>query len=483
MTKHSGAHPRMGATDVCPFVPVSGLTMDDCVELARRLGQRVGDELGFPVYLYEYAATEPKRKNLAYCRQGEYEGLKAREGKPEWKPDFGPFKFPPRYGATAVSARDFLIAWNINLNTRDAKLASKVANRLRERGFAQMSKPGVYDRDENGSVIMIPGRFQSVKAVGWYIEEYYRAQVSVNITNHHLAPIHEIFDAGCELAQEFGLRATGSELVGLIPLDAMLDAGRHYLQKQGSCSGVSEADLVQTAIQSMGLSEIVPFNPIEKVIEYRLRKPGILTSKTVTAFVDELASTSPAPGGGSVAALVGALGTALAAMVGNSTYNKKGYTQYNDEMNETAVRAQELKARLVNIVDRDTEAFNRLMAAFGLPKKTDEEIEARAKALQDTTRAAALVPFEVVQMMPEAAKLAKSAVEHGNVNMASDAGISALAAFMAARGAAYNVMINLQGLPQDDFAKNLRSEIDRILKEVDETVAPVRAHVEGKLWG
>ncbi len=482
MSKHSGAHPRFGATDVCPFVPVANITMDECVVLAQRLGKRVGDELGIPVYLYENAATSEKRRNLAHCRQGEYEGLKAREGVEKWQPDFGPFKFPVKTGAIAISARDFLIAWNINLNTRDTKLASKIANRIRERGYAKMSKPGAYERDADGKIVMIPGKFKGAKAVGWYIDEYDRAQVSINITNHHVSPIHEIFDEGCKLADEFGMRATGSELVGLIPLDALIDAGVYYLKKQGVTSGVSEEIIVRTAIQSMGLNELTPFDPEEKIIEYRLRKPGILTSRKVIDFVNDLASDSPAPGGGSVAALIGAMGAGLAAMVGCSTFGKKGYKKYFAEMDDLAIKAQEYKAKLVDIVDRDTEAFNGVMAAFGLPKDTDDEKKARQQAIDDANRQATLVPFEVVKIAPEVAKLALKAAEHGNVNMTSDAGVSALSALTSAWSAAYNVRINLQSMPDDDFSKDIKAKTDALLQEIESLVETVSKIVEDRLW-
>ncbi|MBT3233629.1 MAG: glutamate formimidoyltransferase [Calditrichaeota bacterium] len=481
MTKQKGAHPRMGATDVCPFIPVSGISMDECVELANRLGKRVGDELGIPVYLYEYAASKPEWTNLANCRAGEFEGLKAREGIEKWTPDYGPFKFG-KSGATAISAREFLIAWNINLNTKNTKLASKIANRLREKGYAKMKKPGVFARDENGSVVFIPGKFKGTKAVGWFIDEYNRAQISINITNHLVSPLHEIYDEACKLADEFGLRATGSELVGLVPLDAMVDAGKHFLKKQGVSTGVSEADLVNNAIMSLGLSEVSTFDPEDKIIEYRLRQPGILTSKTVTDFVEELASDSPAPGGGSVAALAGALGAGLASMVSISTYDKKGYTKHNTEMDQIAIKAQELKAKLVRLIDEDTEAFNLVMAAFGLPKKTDSEKAARDEAIAGANRGATLVPFEVVKLMPELAKLAKALALHGNTNMTSDAGVAGLSAVMAVKGAAYNVMINLQSLPDDEFSKNLRAETDQLLAEVGLIADEVREIVESKLW-
>lgn len=482
MSRHHGAHPRMGATDVCPFVPVSGMTMDECIELAHRLGKRVGDELGIPVYLYEYAATRPERQNLANCRAGEYEGLAARIGKPKWTPDYGPDAFNARSGATAISARDFLIAWNINLNTRNTKSATKIANRLREKGYGKKDERNRFVRDENGKVVMIPGKFKGVKAVGWFIDEYERAQISINITKYKESPIHEIFDEGCRLAEQFGVRATGSELVGLIPLDAIIEAGTHYLRKQGMITGVSESEIVHTAIISMGLNEVSEFDPYDKIIEYRLRKPGLLTSKKITDFVDELASDSPAPGGGSVAALCGALSAALASMVANLTYDKKGYKKYNQEMDSVAAEAQQLKAKLVDLVDRDTEAFNEVMVAFGLPKKTDEDVEARDKAINAATKKAASVPFEVVSLTPELVRLCRKVAEFGNRNLTPDAGVSGLTAALAARGATYNVRVNLQGLPDDDFSKRLCEESDRMLAEVDSVVAEIRKIIEERLW-
>ncbi|MCF7810946.1 glutamate formimidoyltransferase, partial [bacterium] len=457
MTKHSGAHARMGATDVCPFVPVSGVTMDDCVELARRLGRRVGDELGIPIYLYEYAASRPERRNLAECRKGEFEGLKAREGKEFWKPDFGPFKFG-NTGATAVSARDFLIAWNVNLNTKNTGIASKIANRLREKGYAMMDpdNPKKYMRDEKGEVIFQPGKFKDVKAVGWYIDKYKQAQISVNLINYHVSPPHLVFDEACKLADEFGVRVTGSELVGVIPLEAVQQAGVYFLKKQGVITGVSEEDIVRTAVQSMGLDQLSPFDPEKNIIEYMIRKPGLLTSLKITKFIDELASDSPAPGGGSVAALCGALSAALASMVANLTFGKKGYTKHDDVMDELAVKAQGLKAKLVDYVDKDTEAFNRVMEAFGLPKGTEEQQTVRNAAIDEANKGAALIPFEVLSLMPEVVKLARVAAEHGNRNLTPDAGVAGLTSALAARGAAYNVRVNLQSLPDDDFSGKLK---------------------------
>ncbi|MDP8228609.1 MAG: glutamate formimidoyltransferase [Candidatus Electryoneaceae bacterium] len=481
MSKHKGAHPRFGATDVCPFVPVAGMTMDDCIELAKRLGKRVGDELGIPIYLYEYAAQRPERQNLANCRLGEYEGLSSRPGNPQWTPDFGPDTFNARSGATAISARDFLIAWNIDLNTKSTPLATRIANRLRERGYGKMVN-GRFIRDDEGKVVMIPGKFEGVKAVGWFIDEYDIAQVSINVTKYKQTPLHLIFDEAIQLGEQFGVRITGSELVGLLPLDAMIDAGRYYLQKQGVLTGVSEEELVHIAIQSLGLSEVSPFDPSEKIIEYRIRKPGVLTSMTVKGFVDEVASDSPAPGGGSVAALVGAISAALASMVANLTFGKKGYKKHNKAMEEVAVTAQQLKAKLVDLVDRDSASFDAVMDAMKLPKKSDEQKTLRQIAIDEATKGAASVPFETLSLMPDVLKLVKVVAEYGNTNLTPDAGVAGLSAGLAARGAAYNVRVNLQGLPDDDFSKKLREDTDRILNDVDEAVAEIRETIEGRLW-
>jgi len=483
LNKHQGAHARMGATDVCPFVPVSGVTMDDCVELANRLGKRVGEELGIPVYLYEYAASRPERRNLADCRAGEFEGLKAREGIEKWKPDFGPFKFG-NAGATAISARDFLIAWNINLNTRNSKLASRIANRLREKGYARMDpdNPKKFLRDDDGNVIFTPGKFKGVKAVGWYIDKYKQAQISCNLINYHISPPHLVFDEACKQAEQFGIRITGSELVGVIPLEAMRQAGVYFLKKQGVITGVNEEEIIRTAVQSMGLDQLAPFDPGKNIIEYMISKPGRLASMKITEFIDELASDSPAPGGGSVAALCGGLSAALASMVANLTHGKKGYTKYDDIMDEMAVKAQEMKAKLVDYVDRDTDAFNRVMDAMRMPKKTEEQQAAREAAIDEANRGATLVPFEVLSFMPEVVKLARTAAEFGNRNLTPDAGVAGLTAALAARGATYNVRVNLQGLPDDDFSRGLKEDSDRILKEVDDAAAEIRQIIEKRLW-
>lgn len=481
MSHHKGAHPRFGATDVCPFVPVAGMTMDDCVELAKKLGKRVGGELGIPIYLYEYAAQRPERQNLANCRAGEYEGLASRPGKPKWTPDFGPDIFNAKSGATAIGARDFLIAWNINLNSVDTSIASRIANRIREKGYAKMDGKK-YVRDNEGKVVFTPGKFKGTKAVGWFIDEYRRAQISINITNHHISPIHDIFDYACELSSRFGVRITGSELVGLIPLDAMVDAGRHYLKKQNLITGVSEEELVRTAIISMGLDEVAEFDPQDKIIEYRIRKQGKLTSMKLYALIDEVASDSPAPGGGSIAALAGGISAALASMVANLTFGKKGYTQHNKIMDEVAAKAQRLKDKLIDLVDRDATSFDAVMDTMRLPKGTDEQKADRDAAILTASRGAASVPFETLSLIPDVVKLVKVVAEHGNTNLTPDAGVAGLSAALAARGAAYNVRVNLQGLPDDDFSKNLRKDTDKILNEVDNVVNEIREMIEARLW-
>ncbi|MBN1886154.1 MAG: glutamate formimidoyltransferase [Candidatus Krumholzibacteriota bacterium] len=475
MSKHSGAHARMGATDVCPFVPVSGVTMEDCAELARRLGARVGDELGIPVYLYEHAASVPERRNLADVRAGEYEGLAEKLADPAWKPDFGPAAFNAGAGATAIGAREFLIAYNVNLNTRDTRIARDIAFAIREKGRIKRDAGGQIVRDEAGKALREPGIFKDVKAVGWYMADFGRAQISINLTNYKVSPPHRVFDECRRIANEMGTRVTGSELVGLIPIEAMLVAGRHYLGKQGRTEGVPESELVHIAALSLGLGDLYPFEPDKKIIEYQFRREGALAAMTVERFADELSTDSPAPGGGSVAALCGALAGALAAMVAALTHGKKGYEAVADGMVETGVAGQRLKAAFLADVDRDTDAFNLLMDAMRLPKKTDAEKTARLAAIEEATKGATLVPLDVLRRSKEAAALARRVCEEGNRNSISDAGVAALAARTAAQGAWMNVVINLPGIEDDAFKSDVRAEADRLRAEVtahaDETVA------------
>ncbi len=467
MSKHKGEHPRIGATDVCPFVPVSGVTMEDCVQLAHRLGKRVGEELGIPVYLYEEAATRPERRNLADIRKGEYEGLPEKLKDPEWKPDYGPAEFNPKTGATVIGAREFLIAYNVNLNTRDRKLAQEIALNIREMGRAKRDAQGNIIRDAEGNIVRVPGKLKAVKAVGWYIEEYSCAQVSMNLVNWKITPPHVAFEEICKEAEKLGLRVTGSELVGLIPLEPMLQAGRYFLRKQGKSAGVPEAELIRVAVQSMGMNELSPFDPEQKIIEYRIRAPrGPLASLTLGDFIDRVSMEDPTPGGGSVAALAGALAGALTAMVANLTVGRKDYESHWDQMNETAVRAQELKDRLLRAVDEDTQAFDRVMAAFGMPKRTEEQKAAREAAIEEATKGAALVPLGVLRAVNELMGVLDPVARHGNANAVSDAGVAASMALACAQGAYWNVVINVGALQDRIWAEETSKEAKTLLDNV-----------------
>jgi glutamate formiminotransferase/formiminotetrahydrofolate cyclodeaminase len=484
MRKHSGAHPRMGATDVCPFVPVRGLTMEDCAELARRLGKRVGEELGIPVYLYENAASRPERRNLADVRAGEYEGLAKRAGRPEWKPDFGPETHNEKSGATAVGAREFLIAYNVNLNTRSRALAHDIALDIRERGRRKRDADGTAVRDADGKFVMVPGKLKECKAVGWYIPEYGAAQISINLTNYHVTPVHAAFDAVAEGAAERGLRVTGSELVGLIPLEAIRRAGVHYLRRQGQPTGVPERELIHAAVRSLGLDDLTPFDPAEKIIEYRLRREGALVDRTVADFADELSTDSPAPGGGSVASLMGSLSAALTAMVTNLTIGKKGYEAAWEPLEKVGYEAQTLKDAFRDDVDRDTDAFNELFAAMKMKKGTSEEAAARDAAVLEATKKATEVPLGVLERTVRAVELAGEVVERGNRNSLSDAGVAALAARGCAEGAYYNVLINLAGLEDAEWAAGVRERASAALETVrrtaDELAEKVRSELEAQ---
>ncbi|MFH1530360.1 MAG: glutamate formimidoyltransferase [Pseudomonadota bacterium] len=466
MAKHKGEHPRQGACDVCPFVPVADVTMDECVELANRVGRRVGEELGVPVYLYENAATRPERRNLAQIREGEYEALREKLGTDEWTPDYGPNRFVPKAGAIQVGARDFLIAYNINLNTRNPKIAKSIAQEIREKGGV-LREDGRKVRGPDGKTVQKPGLFQHCKATGWTIEEYRCAQVSMNLTNYHVTPPHAVFDAVCRLADERGVRVTGSELVGLIPRDAILQAGAHYLRKQGASTGVPEAEVVEAAIRSMGLQELTPFDPDRKIIEYVSRPPTPLMDLGARAFVDVLSSDAPAPGGGSVAALAGALSAGLSSMVAALTYGKKGHTHKDAVMDDLGARGQALKDWFSLAVDRDTDAFNRVMDAFSLPRGTAADKARRAAAILEANKGATRVPLEVLERSLEAAELAAAMVADGNPNSLSDAGVAGVCAMAAAKGAYYNVLINIDGLADEEFVDEMRTRADAALASVE----------------
>jgi glutamate formiminotransferase/formiminotetrahydrofolate cyclodeaminase len=469
MRTHKGAHSRIGATDVCPFVPVSGVTMEDCVRLAHELGCRVAGELSIPVYLYEEAAQKPGRRNLANIRAGEYEGLSEKLKDANWAPDYGDPVFNPKSGATVIGAREFLIAYNINLNTRDRRLAHEIALSLRESGRAKKDKDGKIVRDSLGNSVKIPGKFRDVKAVGWYIEDYGIAQISINFTNYRCSPVHAVFDETVKQAEKLGLRVTGSELVGLIPKEAVLMAGRHYLEKQGKTAGVPEEEIIRTAVLSLGLNDVSRFDPDKKIIERQFKEAGkTLVSLDLQAFADEVSMDSPAPGGGSVAALCGALSAALSSMVANLTYGKKGYEESGGDMKKIAVRAQELKDELLRAVDLDARAFNKVMEAFRLPKGTEEQNREREAAIEDASKGAALVPLGVLAAAAELIELAEVVAREGNRNSLSDAGVAGLTAQAAGEGAYYNVRINLPGIKDERFrirtakqAETLRRKLER----------------------
>jgi glutamate formiminotransferase/formiminotetrahydrofolate cyclodeaminase len=446
MTTHRGAHPRIGAVDVVPFIPVSGVTMDDCVALAGRLGERVGRELGVPVYLYEAASSAPHRRNLADVREGEYEGCARKLTDPRWVPDFGPSAFVPRSGAIVIGARKFLVAYNVNINTLDKRLATRVAFDVRERGRVKRDRDDNPILDEKGEQVWEPGLLRSVKAVGWVIPEFGCAQISINLTDLDVTPLHVAFDTCDERARERGLRVTGSEIVGLVPRDVLLQAGRHYLRRMSRPTGVPEASLIHTAIRTLGLSELKPFDPHERIIEYRLAKPARLASMRVNDFVDELSSDSPAPGGGSVSALAASMAAGLASMVAVLSHTRKGFESKQPDLDRIAVRAQILKDQFLAAVDADTAAFDQLLDAMRMPKSTPSEIAARDMAMTAATVTATEVPLGVLEACPEVISLCMEIGRIGLQASLSDAGVGAQMARAAAAGAYQNVCINLAGL-------------------------------------
>jgi len=490
MRHHKGDHPRFGATDVLPLVPISGITMEEAVEYAKKLGKRIGDELGIPVYLYENAASEVKRRNLANCREGEYEGLKDKICSTDWKPDFGPSKFNDsvaRSGAVAVGARDFLIAVNFNLNTTSTRRANAIAFDVREKGRPKREGNPITGKivlDEKGEPVMIPGTLKGTKAIGWFIAEYGIAQVSMNITNLSQTPLHVAFDEVSEAARKRGLRVTGLEIVGLVPKKAIIDAGKHYLAKQGRSLGVTESEIVKIAIKSMGLDDLKPFNPNEKIIEYLLaaeEKMKRLVDMTCAEFADETASESPAPGGGSISAYLGALGAALATMVANLSSHKAGWDDRWEEFSDWAVKGQQIKNDLLAFVDEDTDAFNKVMDAFGLPKTTEEEKTARTAAIQEATKYATEVPFRTMQRAFDAFEVIKAMAENGNPNSVTDAGVGALCARSAVMGAFLNVKINAAGLKDRTFADEILARGTEIEQQAVQIEAEIMAIVNSKI--
>jgi len=484
MAKHHGEHPRFGATDVCPLVPISGITLEETAKYAKKLGKRVGEELGIPVYLYENAATSAKRKNLANCRAGEYEGLKDKITNPDWKPDFGPDKYTKtvkKSGAVAISARNFLIAYNINLNSTSTRRANAVAFDIREAGRIKL-KDGKKVLDANGVITRIPGKLKAVKGIGWYIEEYGIAQISYNLTNISITPLHIAFDETCKAAQARGLRVTGSELIGLIPLKAMLDAADYFLIKQQRSLGIAESEKIKIAIKSLGLDDLKPFNPQEKIIEYLLKSPKkLLVDLSLSNFADETAGESVAPGGGSIAAYVGTLGVSLATMVANLSAHKRGWDDRWEFFSDWAVKGQAYKETLLALVDEDTNAFNKIIEAFRMPKATDTEKKIRLKAIQVATKYATEIPFKVMETAYKSMEVMQAMVKNGLQNSLSDAGVGILCAKTAVTGAYFNVKINAKDIKDRTFAENILAKAEVVYQKTLKIETDIVNHIIFKL--
>jgi len=493
MTKHHGAHPRFGATDVCPLVPVSNITMEETVEYAHKLAERIGNELEIPVYCYEFACREEKRRNLANCRSGEYEAVRDRISSEEWKPDFGPAEFTDsvaKSGVTAVGARNFLVAYNVNLNTTSTRRANSVAFDVRERGrVLREGDPvtGKIVKDEKGNPVYTPGSLKSVKAIGWFIEEYGVAQISMNLTDITVTAVHEAFDEVCRCAESRGLRVTGSELVGVIPLEAMLAAGKHYLRKQKRSLGIPDREIIKIAVKSMGLDELYPFDADKKIIEYILeneqKKGKQLVDMTLTEFAEETASESPAPGGGSISAYMGTMGVALGTMVANLSSHKRGWDDRWEEFSQWAEKGKAYQTKLNAMVDEDTNAFNKIMDAFGLPKKSDDEKAIRKQAIQDATKYAIEVPFKVMNLCYESMEVMEAMAEIGNPNSVSDAGVGALAARAGIRGAFLNVKINAEGYEDTAFVDDIMAKAAELDAKALERENKIMGIVEQKIKG
>jgi glutamate formiminotransferase/formiminotetrahydrofolate cyclodeaminase len=487
MRKHKGAHPRMGATDVCPFIPVSNVSWEEAIACANRLAKRVGDELKIPVYLYEKAATNESRSNLSVIRAGEYEGFFEKIRQPEWKPDFGRDIFNEKSGATVIGVRDFLVAYNANLNTRSVRRATSVAFDVREQGRVKTEDGTLSGKpmlDGNGEPVRIPGMLKHVKAIGWFVKEYGIAQVSMNLTNIEETPLHAAFDACCESAAKRGLRVTGSEIVGMVPKKCLVDAGRYFLRKQKWSEGVSDEESIDIAIRSMGLSELKPFDPKEKVIEFKIESAepkNSLAKMNLREFCNETLSDSPAPGGGSVAALMGALGASLGGMVANLSAGKRGWDDKLEYFSDWAVKAQQLKDELLSLVDEDTAAFNKVMDAFALPKKAAEEKAARVAAIEQATKYAAEVPLKVMETASKSYDLLAEMAQRGNPASVSDVGVGALATRACIEGAALNVRINLAQLKDEKFKGVLGEKVRSVCAHSVAKFKEISQAVESKL--
>ena len=489
MSKHSGEHPRFGATDVCPLVPISGITLEETAKYAYKLGKRVGEELDIPVYLYEKAAQESKRVNLANCRSGEYEGLPKKLSDPNWKPDFGPTEFNKKVattGATAISARDFLVAYNVNLNTTSTRRANAIAFDIREAGRVKREGNPITGKkvlDDLGEPVRIPGKLKAVKGIGWFIEEYGIAQISYNLTNISITSMHEAFDETCKAADERGLRVTGSELIGLIPLQAMLDAGDYFLKKQERSLGISEAEKIKIAVKTLGLDDLKPFNPEEKIIEYVLKDKGIkqLVDLTLTDFADETAGESMAPGGGSISAYVGTLGVSLGTMVANLSAHKPGWDERWEEFSAWAEKGQAYKNKLLALVDEDTNAFNKIIEGFRMPKGTDKEKKARTEVIEAATIYATKVPLLVMETACDSMEVMMAMAKGGLQNSLSDAGVGALCARTAVYGAYFNVRINAKDIKNRETAESLLGNAKSIFDKTIATENEMIAYINEKI--
>lgn len=480
MSKHSGEHPRMGATDVCPLIPISGITMEETAAYAHELGKRVGETLDIPIFMYESAATKPERQNLAIIRAGEYEGMAAKLKDPKWYPDYGTNTFNERAGATVIGARDFLVAYNVNLNTTSVRRANSVAFDIRENGRIKTDAKGKNVLDASGEPIRIPGACKSVKAIGWFIEEYGIAQISMNLTNINETPLHIAFDECCKSAQSRGLRVTGSELVGLVPKSVLIDAGKHFLKQQKRSVGISEKELIHIAVRTLGLDELSPFDPSKKVIEYLMedKTSHPLVQKTLVDFANETASESPAPGGGSISAYVGALGVSLGTMVANLSSHKVGWDDKIEYFSQKAEEGQNLKDTLIDLVDADTHAFNKIMDALKMPKATDQDKAARKSAMHAATIGAIEIPLKVMKVSLDSMNMLKEMAENGNPNSVSDAGVGALCARTAVEGAALNVRINCSGFDDKEFVTKALAQADEMLKKAKEMEREIISVVE-----
>ncbi len=485
MSKHKGEHPRMGATDVCPFIPISNITMEETVEYAKKLAKRVGEELGIPTYLYEEAASNPKRKNLAVIRAGEYEGLEKKMKDPKMQPDFGEAVYNKKSGATVIGARDFLVAYNVNLNTTSTRKANAVAFDIREKGRIKReggTLTGKIMRDAEGNALREPGALKEVKAIGWFIEEYGIAQVSINLTNIKVTPLHKAFEEADKSARKRGMRITGSELVGLVPKKVLIDAGKYFLEKQNRSVGIPEEDIIMIAVKSLGLDELKPFDPREKVIEYLLEDDALkLVDLTATGFANETSRESPAPGGGSISAYCGALGASLGTMVANLSSHKRGWDDRWQEFSVWAEKGQNLKDKLLYLVDEDTNAFNKIMEAIRMPKSSDEEKALRRKAMEDATKYAIMVPFDVMSTSFEVLELLDYMAKEGNPNSVSDAGVGVLAVKTAVEGAYMNVKINCKDMGDKVFVEDITKKADEILNNCKAKSDEILKVVYGKI--